>query len=232
MKIPFLFCLVLTLSMFPGFGLPVRVLAWDDPVAARDLALFHPKGTQKLEELHPFQRTEAFEVTTGGEKPPAIMAMDKLDPEGVPTSVPIDFSSAGTRALLLLLPDPKNPTGIRPLAIPDDVSNFPWGTIRVVNTTGRELVFTWEKKIAPLPARWTPVDVKPGGATRNMEVKVFLREDPATAIYSAVWEHRAEFRSLIFISASTDRSKGPVEFKFINEDRRVVDLDAETKGGQ
>ncbi len=207
--------------------LPVRVLAWDDSVAALDLALTHPKGTEKLDDLHPFQRSREFEVSTGGETPPVVLAMAKRDKDGKPASVPLIFPPKMKRALLLLLPDLKHPTGVRPLVISDDVSTFPWGSIRLVNTTGRELVFTWEKKFIELPKNWKPVDVRPGGSTRNMEVKVYLPENPKSAIYSAVWEHREELRSLVFLSSSADQTQGPVDFKFIVEDRRVVALEQE-----
>jgi len=232
MKILVLCGLCVILPVHSGMGLPVRVLAWDDTIAARDLVLSHPKGTEKLDDMHPFQRTREFDVTTGGETPPVILAMDRTDKDGVPASVPIGFPASLNRALVLLLPDGKAPSGIRALAIPDDISSFPWGGIRFVNTTGRELVFTWEKKLVSLPPGWKPVEIKPGGANRNMEVRVFLRDDPKTAIYSAVWEHREEFRSLVFISASTDETQGPVDFKFINEDKRVVALEAKQAVGE
>lgn len=224
--------LLVILSIHSGQCLTVRVLAWDDTVAGRDLVLSHPKGSEKLNDMHPFQRTRELDVTTAGETPPVILAMDKKDKDGVPASVLISFPASVKRALVLLLPDANDPSGIRPLAIPDDVSSFPWGSIRFVNTTGRELVVTWEKKLVALPTAWTPIDIKPGGENRNMEVKVFLRSDPKTAIYSAVWEHREEFRSLVFISASADETQGFVEFKFINEDKRVADLEARQAGGE
>lgn len=123
--------------------------------------------------------------------------------------------------LLVLIPDEKSPTGLRQLVLEDNISDFQWGSIRLVNATGKKLVFKWDKKLAVIPPSWTPTDVTPGGANRNMGVQLFLAEKPDPPLYSAIWEQRDEFRNLVFLVPGDDPRLGPVAFKTITEDRRV-----------
>lgn len=76
-----------------------------------------------------------------------------------------------------------------------------------------------------IPAAWTPIQVKPGGADRNMQVQLFLHDQPNPPLYSAVWEHRDTYRNLVFIVPNEDPRLGPVAFKFLTEDRRVLELE-------
>lgn len=205
-------------------AIPVRVLAWDDEVAARKLALVDGKGVNELKDLHPLARSAAFAIAPGGDTPPRLQALDRADENGAPAVDPIRFPEGIKRPLVLLLPDPKAATGIRPLVIEDDVAGFRWGTIRVVNTTGRQLLFKCETKIAPLPATWTPVDIELNGERRNVEVLMALREEPTKPLYSSIWEYQDAVRQLVFIVPSVDQEEGPVTFKFIMEHR--VDAEA------
>ncbi len=131
--------------------------------------------------------------------------------------------------LILLLPDEKSPTGLRLLAIEDNASDFKWGSTRLINATGKKLVFKWEKKLVAIPSSWTPTDVNPGGENRNMGVELFLPEQPDPPLYSAVWEQREEFRNLVFLLPSTDPRLGPVTFKTITEDQRAILADEAEK---
>jgi len=218
-----LICLLATSAALQA--IPVRVLAWDDEVAARKLAVVDGKGVNELKDLHPLARSSTFAIAPGGETPPRLQALDRLDKDGAPAMDPIRFPEGIKRPLVLLLPDPKAATGIRPLVIEDDIAGFRWGTIRVVNTTGRQLLFKCEAKIAPLPAAWTPVDIELKGERRNVEVLMALREEPTKPLYSSVWEYQDGIRQLVFIVPSANNEDGPVTFKFIMEHR--VDAEAD-----
>jgi len=202
-------------------AIPIRVLAWDEDVAARKLSISSAKGVAEIVDMHPFSRTPPIQVTAG-DSAPMLLAMDKLDADGKPAASPITLPPGMKSPLLLLLPDEKSPTGVRQLAIEDNAADFKWGTIRLINATGKKLVFKWDKKLAAVPATWTPTDVNPGGSSRRMGIELFLAEQPDPPLYSAVWEHREEFRKLVFVVPSEDARLGPVDFKTITEDKRVI----------
>jgi hypothetical protein len=204
-------------------ALSIRVLAWDDEIAERKLALVDGKGVTELKDLHPLGRSPSFNLNPSQEAPAQLRALDRLDDKGAPAADPIRFPQGIKRPLLLLLPDPKAATGVRPMVIEDDTAGFRWGMIRVVNTTGKQLLFKCENKVAPLPATWTPVDIDLGGQTRNVEVLMALREKPTEPLYSSVWEYHDGMRQLVFIVPSGNAADGPVTFKFIMEHR----IDAE-----
>ncbi len=221
MKIhPPLVCAALLLLGQALHALPLQVLAWDDAVAGRKLTIAHAKGVNELKNLHPLDRSEVFDVVAAGDgPPPRLQALDRLDEKGAPAEDPLRIPAGVKRPLVLLFEDAKAATGIRMVVLEDDRAGFGWGTIRVVNATGRQLLFKCEGKVSGLPANWTPVDIRPGGQRRNMEVVMALRDQPDQLLYSAVWEFRDTFRQLVFIAPGTDSDDGPVSFKFINEVR-------------
>lgn len=211
-------------------ALPLRILAWDDSVAARKLVILSSKGTQELDRLHPLQRTPVYQISGTVDAPPVIQALDKVGPDGKPATMAIKIPEGLKNPLLLLLPDDKSPTGLRQFVIEDSVADFKWGSIRLVNASGKAMIFNWEKKLIKVPASWAPMDVSPGGKSHNMEVLLFLEDQPQAPIYSAIWEHREEFRKLVFIVSNPNQSESRVSFKFIVEDRRVIEAEALTAG--
>jgi hypothetical protein len=203
-------------------GLPLRVLAWDDTVAARQLAIAAGKDPVELKDLHPLSRSATVNVTM--DPPPLLQALDKKDAKGAPAVDPIRIPANVKHPLALLMPDPKAATGVRAVILEDDPAGFPWGTIRLVNATGKHLMFKCETKVSNLPAGWTPVDVSPGGQRRNMEVLLALKDQPKNLLFSSIWEHRDDQRQLVFVVPNQEPGEAPVAFKFILENK----VDAET----
>ncbi|MCX6878940.1 MAG: hypothetical protein NTW21_34790 [Verrucomicrobia bacterium] len=201
-------------------AIPLRVLAWNDEIAGRKLALGDAKGSVTIEAMHPSKRTKPYQVAAG-DKPVVIQALDKTDKDGKPAASQILIPQGTKQPLLLLLPDEKSATGLRLHVIDDDTTDFPWGGIRFINASGKKLAFVFEKKSVILPVSWTPVSVNPGGVSRNMETQLFIFDQPAVPIYSAIWEQQQDVRMLIFIVAGKDPRLGPVAMKMISEDRRV-----------
>lgn len=218
--------LVLILAVIPSASAyPLRVLAWDDTVAARKLAISHSKGTEELTNLDSFKRSKTFQVTPGEGSSAFIQCLDRNSPDGKPVVSEIKLTEGVKKPLLLLLPDAKSPSGLRLMALEDDLAGFNWGSIRLVNATGKKLVFKSEKRLTEVPATWTPVQVSPGGGDRNIQVQVFLHDQPDPALYSSVWEQRAYYRNLVFIMPGQDARIGAIECKFVNEDRRVQEAE-------
>jgi len=205
----------------PLHAIPLRVLAWNDEIAGRKLALGDAKSTVTIEAMHPSKRTKPYQVAAG-DKPVVIQALDRIGTDGKPAVGQVLIPQAAKQPLLLLLPDEKAATGLRLFVIDDDTADFPWGGIRFINASGKKLAFVFEKKTVVLPASWTPVSVNPGGANRNMETQLFVSDQPAVPIYSAIWEQQKDVRMLIFIVPGDDPRLGPVALKMISEDRRVI----------
>jgi len=206
-------------------AIPIRVLAWDNEIAARKLAIADAKGAVPIEAMHPSKRTQPYQVTVG-EKPITIQALDKTDKNGKPAASEVIIPEGTKEPLLLLLPDVKSATGLRLLVLEDDASHFPWGGIRFINACGKPLVFAYENKVLTLPASWTPVVVNPGGHNRNMETRIFSSDLPKHPIYSSVWEQNQNVRTLIIIVPGEDPRLGPVAMKMIAENRRVKEMEA------
>jgi len=225
MKISLLSAALLLSTSLATLALDLRVIPWDDEVAERKFALGRGKEPAPIGYLHPSARSEPVKVPSG-EAPLVLQALDRLDDKGKPLGVPVRIGSSIRKPLLLILPDKGHPTGIKPLILEDDLASFKWGTIRLINVTPKSLAFRWGKNAKAVPSGWKPVDVSPGGDSRNMEVFLYLKEDLKKPLYSAVWEHREDMRQMVFMVPSKDAALGPVEFKFVNE-LRIEDTGAE-----
>lgn len=202
-------------------AIPIRVLAWDQEIAGRKLAIVQGKGAVILDAMHPSQRTAAYQAS-GGEIPLVIQALDKPLVEDKPASSQILIPAALKRPLLLLLPDPKSATGLRLVLLEDDTSGFPWGSIRFINACAKKLAFVHDKKVVALPPSWDPVQVEPGGSSRNLDVQFYFYDTPERSIYSSVWLFNPEVRTLVFLVPGEDPRLGPVAMKMIREDRRLL----------
>ena len=123
---------------------------------------------------------------------------------------------------MVILPDAKASTGVRLFILEDDISDFKWGSIRFINATPKHLVYYSEKKRVALPPSWTPVQVDPGGETRNLEVLLYFREDPSRPVSSSIWEHNSDERALVFLIPGEDPRLGPVAMKTISENRTLA----------
>lgn len=214
-----------SLCFFAGIGTllaaPLKVLAWDEGVAARKLSLSTAKGDLEINDLHPLQRSKSY-AGAAPDAPLKVVARDRLDAEQKPVTLPVTVPAEMKQPLLLLMPDPKAPSGLRPFVLEDDNTSFPWGTIRLINATGKKLIFQCEKTAKAVPATFTPLDIAPGGDSRNIGIRVALESAPAKALYSAVWEHRADLRNLVFIIPGDDPRQGPVAFKIVPESKTAA----------
>lgn len=206
-------------------ALPLRFLPWDDGIAARKVALGDVKGVNPVPTLHPYKRSEPMDGTVG-EAPLQLVALDRTSADGKPVAVDIKVAAGMQNPLVLILPDPKHPSGLRTFVIEDNTANFNFGTMRFINATGKALLVRHEQAVKALSAAWAPVDIDPGGQVRNMGIQLAARDNLKQVLYSAVWEHNPEVRKLIFVLPGTDVRTGAVEFKVIAEDRRLLAAEA------
>ena len=202
----------------------VRVLAWDDVIAARKLSLISGTTMVPITNMHPQKRTPAFRLK--GEGGLMVRALDKpAGADGKPVDLRCTLAEGIKRPLLLLLPDEAHPTGLRGMVIEDDPAGFAWGSYRFINTTPKELVVQFEDKAIRIAAGWKPVNFTLGGAPRGFGVRVALAEAIEQPLYSAVWEYDANIRTLVFMVPGADPRLSPVVFKAIPEDKAAVALD-------
>lgn len=202
---------------------PVRVLAWDQEVAARPLALVSGDSVVEIVDMHPEKRTATFRLK--GDGPLRLRALDRKDAEGKPLERACAIPETVTRPLLVLMPDKADPTGLRVFVFNDDPAGFRWGSYRFLNATPKELVVQLEKKAVKVPAGWKPVDLDLGGETRGVGARVALADQLEKPIYSAVWEYDTGIRTICFIVPSTDPRLGVLNMKAIPEDKRTLELE-------
>lgn len=212
--IPFLSCILAN----GASAMPIRVLAWDDQVASMRIALVDAAGSREVESMHPSKRTKTYQVSSG-EEGVSVEVIGKKRADGKPCREKLLIPEHSKRPLLLVLPDEKSESGIRLHVIEDDENGFPWGSTRFVNATGRKLVFAAEKKAVEIPSSWEPVMLNLGGAERNIEVRLFFRENREKSFYSAVWQYAKDIRTLVFLVPGEDPRLGPVAMKMIPENR-------------
>lgn len=210
-------------------AVPMRFLPWDYETAARKIGLQNGKAVIELHDLHPHKRSKVVQASGDEASPLMLVAMDRNDAKGKPLMVEIKLPAGAQSPLVLIMPDPASPSGLRPFVIEDNASNFPWGSVRLFNATAQELLLRHEKTIVSLAKAWTPVDVSPGGEARNVSVQVVARAKPDVLLYSAVWEQDPDIRKLVFIVPSPSGEEGEMEFKIIPENRRTAVLETPEK---
>lgn len=197
----------------------LRFLPWDDATAARRIALQSGSSLTEITGLHPLRRSRPFGAAENGEF--RIVTLDRKDPEGKPVTVPLKMDAGMKSPLVLILPDPNSPSGLRAFPVDDNAEAFPWGGLRFINATGRSFLVQHGQVVKPLPKSWTPMDIMPGRAACNVMVRIAEQTDARNILYSGVWEHSPDVRKLVFVVPGTDRTA--VDMKIIPEDRRTTE---------
>jgi hypothetical protein len=201
-------------------ALEVRFLAWDEPTAARQIAVAGGQGESAIKGLHPLQRTNAVGATlTEGNL--TLRALDRKDVEGKAVDFAVKVGDAMTQPLVLLLPDAKAPSGLRGFAIEDNSTSFPWGTFRILNATGKPLEVALGTIREQLPPAWQPVDLRPGG-NKALPVSLASTDAPRKPLYTGVWKPEDDVRRLVFVIPGTEARLGPLALKVIPEDRQSL----------
>lgn len=196
----------------------LRFLAWDEKIAARSIALVARKKHTPIPNLHPLQRTEPLKAQPVDGRL-QLIALDHPQPETATFSVPLPAQAECL--LVLLLPDPKAPCGLRGLALEDSPKSFPWGSFRLFNATDREVLMRMGKVVKALPSGFTPVDFT-APALGNHPVLIAPRDTPEQPFYSSIWTADPDSRRLIVLLPSTDTRLGHLTLKVIPEQRPPI----------
>lgn len=198
----------------------IRFVPLNEEVAALRIAVKDAKKTTPIKDLNPLKRSTAYPCTIG-ETPLQLVALDRKAADGKPESVGIALSPDIKSPLVLILPDPKHPSGLRAIVIDDSTAAFPWGSIRFLNTTGNPLTIRLATDLKPLPEGDKVVDLTLGDPARRIGVQLFMDRAPDEILYSAVWEHDPLVRKLIFVVPGTNPQTKSLELKIIPEDQRI-----------
>ncbi|MCP5544598.1 MAG: hypothetical protein H7A49_11910 [Akkermansiaceae bacterium] len=210
-----LLCFIATYSAVHAAD--VRILAWDEEVAARKLTWVHAKDSREISDLHPLRRSDPYPGPSKGAQV-VIRADDRTPQEGeAAVELRCSVNPSFRRPLLILLPDTKAATGLRGLVIDENLTSFGWGTMRFLNATGEEVVVQIDQKALRVPGGWKPVDFRPGGKRRNVGIRIALSKTIETPAYTSVWEHRDDGRSLVFILRGGDPRLGSLALKALPE---------------
>jgi hypothetical protein len=219
LPLPILIVSAFTTLLSTLSGAEIHVLPWDESIASREFVLLVGKKRENIEGLHPFKRSKTVTISFDGDTEMRLEAANlPANDEGLRPSMLVNVPTGVKRPLLLLVPNDKSPIKVEPIVIEDDPSDFRYGTIKMVNATGRNLVFSHAKKFFRIPHGWNPTLVDPSGDERNLIAKFFLPESPNEPLYSSIWEYKPTMRQLVLLFPSKDQRRGPVAFKFIVED--------------
>lgn len=209
------------LAAAPG----LRVLAWDDAVVGRKLALVRGGAEVEITGMHPSKRSGVIRLKGAG--PVMLRALDKpAGPDGLPAQRDCRVPEGMNHPLLLVMKDDAHPTGVRVVIFDDNPANFPWGAYRFLNATPKDLIVQLENKAMKLPSGWKPVDLDLGGETRGIGARFALAETIEKPLYTAVWEYDTTLRTLCFIVPAADPRDGVIQVKAVPEDRRTHELEA------
>lgn len=198
----------------------IRFVPLNEEVAARKIAVKDAKKTTTLKDLNPLKRTAAYPCMIG-ESPLQLVALDRMAAAERPEAVEIALAPDIKSPLVLILPDPQHPSGLRGIAIDDSTADFPWGSIRFLNTTGNALTIRLGTDLKLLPEGDDVVDLAPGGPARRIGVQLFMDKAPEEILYSAVWEHDPQLRKFIFVVPGTNIQTKSLELRIIPEDQRI-----------
>jgi len=210
-----------------GFGISaradaVRFLPIGEEVVERKIGFQEGGKLTTLEDLNTRKRSKSYPCTFG-DTPVSLLALDRERPNGKAMGVEIILAAEMKSPLVLILADPDAPSGMRAIVVEDDEKAFPWGSLRFVNTTGKAYMLRYEKETTPITEELTPVDISPGGETRNMGVQLYAEDEPNAILYSAVWEHDPNLRKLVVIMPGADPTQKRLKLEIIPQDQRVKD---------
>lgn len=193
-------------------------LPWDEQIAKQSLTFANGSRAVQVTEMNPLDRTDVYRwrgkgqlvFSTNGDIPTPETPAEEL----VRVSLPAD----STRVLVVFMPDSKSPSKLRGVAFDDSVRNFPWGSYRLVNTTGMELgVVMGEdgKTKKKLPKGLKPVTIEPEGDPRRILTRIVRLKKPQEILYSGSWRFRKDNRDLVIIRHEKNARLGPLSIKTI-----------------
>lgn len=213
-------CIAALLPLSGVMAQSIRFIPINEEVAAVKIGVRDAKGVTSLKDLSSQRRSIPYKFKPG-KKPLELVAMERLDGAGKPTTIGIQLPEAVKAPLVLILADSQHASGLRTITIEDSNTGFPWGCLRFLNVTGGALMVRCGTDVKPLPDGNTPTDILPGGDARNLGLQLFKEDEPDKILYSGVWEHAPKIRKLIVITSGTDPADKELSLQVIPEENHA-----------
>ena len=155
-------------------------------------------------------RSESYKYDLG---PQIIFYGDRVDEEGKPIAEAIANLPIGATQVLLFFNKLKNTNesgqNYDVTVLKDDHSDFPFGSFRFVNASGKILaVKISEEQLTLAVGESKTVKVKASAKDLGVDIAAYVKdEDKWQKGYSSMWGHRENLRTLVFIA---NRPKGGI----------------------
>lgn len=211
-------CLTTLLSLGSLTAQTIRFIPLNDEVAATKIGVQDAKGITNLKDLNSQKRSIAYKCKPG-KTPLKLVAMDRPDAAGKPTTVEILVPKSIKVPLVLILTDPDHASGLRTITLEDSSAGFTWGCLRFINVTPGALMVRCGAELIPLPEGNTPTDILPGGDARNIGVQLFKEDAQDKILFSGVWEHAPNNRKLVVVTQGADPTVGELTLLIVPESK-------------
>lgn len=216
----------------PERGIIFTCLSWDDEIESLYYrTLIHdPKAPVSGSQT----RSGSLVVSTGNltiassyrSEPqtylgPAVIEFFTAPPEQNSTPVARILLPPEQNHLLFLFFSPKTTAAshgapYRIEILPDHLANLPAGGYLLMNTTGKSLIGSMGKKSFELQEHSTKCLPPPADTMEKLEWRFWNGSRKAKPLYSSLWQHRADGRTLIIISDSIEQ-RGALAIKAIQD---------------
>jgi hypothetical protein len=161
-------------------------------------------------------RSESYKYDLG---PNIIFYGDRVDEEGKPIAEAIAELPLGATQVLLFFNKLKNTDesgqNYDVLVLKDDHSDFPFGSFRFINASGKKLAIKISKEQLTLAeGESKTVKVKASAKDLGVDIGSYVEEeDKWQKGYSSMWGHRENLRTLVFIANGPNGSIRALRFR-------------------
>jgi hypothetical protein len=191
----------------------IRFLAWQKTDTRLTPTLTTAKGGNvKIEYLSAYDRTSPIKY-----RGPAklVFTSDGAIPDENNTRI-IKLNPTWKNILILVAKDKKHASGLSMTALNDSTDNFPWGSYRIINTTGRALKIKIDKKVVPIANDKKPKTIISNSKEGMINILAALKESKEP-LFGCISPHSKNTRKLIILSPSRDKRLGPLAVRIIPE---------------
>ena len=179
--------------------------------------LWYTEGSKKNKIVATaLMRSESYKYDLG---PKIIFYGDRVDEEGKPIAEAIAELPIGATRVLLFFNKLKNTDesgqNYDVSVLKDDHSDFPFGSFRFINASGKKLAIKISEKQLTL-AEGESKTVKVKASTKDLGVDIgsyVEEEDKWQKGYSSMWGHRENLRTLVFIANGPNGSIRALRFR-------------------
>jgi len=194
----------------------IRFLAWDDEGAKLEPTLWIGKigkgGKHIIQDLDCFDMTT---VMTYRGPASLVFTLGNAIPDEKHTYT-LKVNPEWKKILVLVGKDKKSPSGLRMMALNHSADSFPWGSYRIINTTGKALKMRLDQKLVPIPKTRKSVTVKLNRQPGMIKMLATLANSNSP-FFGCVSEHRLDTRKILIFSRQADRRLGPLALRIIPE---------------